>query len=429
MTRELFLNGLCPSLQPGGNRMSYEEDTTNVWLSSSPSSPWLVCLPPMTAKNKIEVFDLVSKQSLKYFEDFIKIQQECLKPKHSTPSPANITFVSSFVRYGPDGNPRPRQRSDETYQDLMNSTRKHDLDISCHDAFAARWYDASDQVITKLCREALNKTLTRSSQNPVDRCPGTLPSFDKYEYSLVTGFPGNRFKSGKSNSRYQGFVICANATTLTDDDVMRRFKKPESHLNAKMAQRLCKDKSFHNHSRNVSIFYSTARIRPNGRIIISNRDHEGRIGNCWTFLLEELEALISTKKPQKTREVSNVTLSDQVMSKEDIVKAFTEAERKGMINISTYHGDSADRWNDTGTWNWSATQAALQSDGASAEKLIGGCSPEACANSEALLSYWPYVLGAAGAIGTLFTAKKVWDCRKPHSGKDYGEVTQETSAV
>eukprot|EP01053_Blabericola_migrator_P002877 Blabericola_migrator_1__2876@NODE_1825_length_3732_cov_152_160709_g1171_i0_p1_GENE_NODE_1825_length_3732_cov_152_160709_g1171_i0NODE_1825_length_3732_cov_152_160709_g1171_i0_p1_ORF_typecomplete_len1127_score237_19_NODE_1825_length_3732_cov_152_160709_g1171_i01943574 len=426
MTQDLFSNGLCPSLSGGSHR---------VWHSHSPSSPWMVCLPPITAKNKVKALDLVAKQSLGSFDQFDSIRQKCLEQKN-TLSSANITYDDDFLHYDLKGNPHWEWRSQLKSMgqinatDLMGYAQEHGLDISCNRAFAARWYDATDQVIKKLCNEALHRTLEVRPIHPKPwpEDPGRL-SLIKYKFNLVTGFPGDRFKKTKSKRNYQGFVVCGNGTALSDKKVMSKFKKPKSYKAARMAQRLCKAKEFKNRSRDVSIFYSTVTIEPNGKIFISNQDHKGRLGSCWPALDKELEAVRKGHRLRKTREVSNVTLGGQARSEEEIVEAFAEAEKEGLIQVNEYYGDFADQWNDT--LNWTATQAALQLDGASlgVGKPIEGCSSELCATSEALLSYWPYVLGAVGTIGTLFTAKKVWEGRKAHSGRDYRQVTKETSTV
>eukprot|EP01053_Blabericola_migrator_P002784 Blabericola_migrator_1__2783@NODE_1797_length_3779_cov_47_214978_g1080_i2_p1_GENE_NODE_1797_length_3779_cov_47_214978_g1080_i2NODE_1797_length_3779_cov_47_214978_g1080_i2_p1_ORF_typecomplete_len1152_score258_55Inhibitor_I34/PF10466_9/0_061Retrotran_gag_2/PF14223_6/8_1Retrotran_gag_2/PF14223_6/1_1e02Retrotran_gag_2/PF14223_6/3e03_NODE_1797_length_3779_cov_47_214978_g1080_i22833738 len=446
MTQQMWDEGFCPYFVGAGS-------ATKVLPRFSNKLEWMLCLPQKTADNEIAYLNAGPEQA-KYYYDHVDHTKQC----DSQIPPIFVNKGMDLLYFKQDGSPDWARRAKEwnnvqnalvNQRDVMLDTVRSGIDISCHKAARYRWYDANSKVLKILCNEALDVALKKGPlvQDPYsiprrrNKVASRRPLLADYEYRLVTGYPGPEFNSKEYKGKYQGFVICTDMATPTDEEVKKRVLDADALKNEPKARRYCRNKHFtfktqngrvsNYFTRTIKIFNSTVKIDRRGRIFVSNDDHAGRIGTCWNTIKQELEdlgflqvkKLQNERKPRQTRDVSNVTQSDPITS-EEIVEAFAKAEEEGLIKVDEYYGDFSDQWNDTDSpFGWTADPSALQLDGASFDP------GKSMTSSEALLSYWPYVLGFAGTIGTIFTAKKVWDSFKTRPGKDYRQVTESVTPV
>eukprot|EP01053_Blabericola_migrator_P007085 Blabericola_migrator_1__7084@NODE_3593_length_1653_cov_10_885246_g2230_i0_p1_GENE_NODE_3593_length_1653_cov_10_885246_g2230_i0NODE_3593_length_1653_cov_10_885246_g2230_i0_p1_ORF_typecomplete_len520_score67_59_NODE_3593_length_1653_cov_10_885246_g2230_i0931652 len=427
-TQDMWTNALCLRLRPGNNHVHF-----SLIKDKNGEEDAVVCLPRPTPYNYIRRLELAAEQILGSDDSVWDIQHNCHDDRltHWWANTFHRRDNRDEIDYSPHGDSEWNMRLFRG-SELLNYTKKRNIDTSCRDQFTARWYDATHQLTRSICNEALTANDEKykiSEKSLTRRLLG-----DEYEFRLLTGFQGPNYRSDVRNSNYQGFIMCFDTNTPTDWDIRHRVFTVTTMFDKVMTRRRCKYKTYRGEKRDVRLFYTGLTIQRDGSIWIHNDDHEGYIGNCWPTLLEEVQGLEA--KPRKTRDVSNVTQSTQSMSHKEIVEAFAKAEKEGLIQVNDYYGNFVGQQNATA--NWTATQAALQSDldsGYIQNALAFGeplprCATGPCEYMEAIAPYLPYVAGIVGTVGTVFTAKKVWERFKSRPNKDYKPVSgEETTAV
>eukprot|EP01053_Blabericola_migrator_P002536 Blabericola_migrator_1__2535@NODE_1714_length_3938_cov_10_293981_g1109_i0_p1_GENE_NODE_1714_length_3938_cov_10_293981_g1109_i0NODE_1714_length_3938_cov_10_293981_g1109_i0_p1_ORF_typecomplete_len1134_score200_99MMS22L_N/PF14910_6/0_0046_NODE_1714_length_3938_cov_10_293981_g1109_i0533454 len=424
VTQDMWTNGVCLKLRPGMNSINYA-------LGNGGHA--MLCLPPPTTpadplkSNRVDRLDVAAKQSIASQDEHNKLRSKCFDG-----------FVSAAI-----GHFSRRKTKDEVYysyrgnplwgtisarqSDLLEHFKKNGIDTSCPDQFQSRWYDASDQVIQSMCNEALKRHLLKSK---IER-PRGKHLLEEYKFKLVTGFEGPNFRSDASDSHYQGFVMCLDTSTPSSDEIMNKISNPreslDSYASDVMAQRNCKWRTFRGKERDISIFYSNLKIERDGKIFIRDSHHEGYIGSCWPKLLEELEAIKAQRSP---RDVGNGTQPHGPMSPKEIVEAFARAEREGFFKVNEYYGHLGDEGNEThplnGTAAWHPGFDVRNITGVGLGEPIEGYGGQPGANIEAIMPYWPYVVGAIGTIGAAVMARKVWNCLKTKPDKQDKQYTPVT---
>eukprot|EP01053_Blabericola_migrator_P013308 Blabericola_migrator_1__13307@NODE_933_length_5987_cov_26_727196_g649_i0_p1_GENE_NODE_933_length_5987_cov_26_727196_g649_i0NODE_933_length_5987_cov_26_727196_g649_i0_p1_ORF_typecomplete_len553_score70_01_NODE_933_length_5987_cov_26_727196_g649_i01111661 len=421
MNRKLWTNVICPYLKPG---------VTEVRRAYLSGRPWVVCLPPGSTYDSASTLSSTTAQLLGEWDVEVDERKLCLAQSSAVRVAKSKLYLSDSGV--PDWAPRTPHTGTRG-KDLMIYAKKHGVDLSCRRAFASRWYDASDRVINMLCNEALNSTLSKTSLvlDPYlkDRASRTRPLLDAYAFRLVTGDPGFLFERHYPGAKYLGFVLCSGKKPMTDEELMKRIVRHKSSRKQVRAQSRC-ERTPYEHTwdhikglqhREVNVFYSTAKIKQNGRIIIRNRNHAAAIGNCWRALDKELRTSgfkVNFQQDQdainrKQCPIDGMNPSNQCMSLEAIVKAFTEAEKEGFINLKKHYGHPISQSGPLTLTSPPTSPSALH--------LPDGVT-DPTTSSEALAAYWPYVFGVAGTIGAIFSAKRVWDCIKTCSGHRYSKV-------
>eukprot|EP01053_Blabericola_migrator_P002995 Blabericola_migrator_1__2994@NODE_1868_length_3624_cov_88_885578_g465_i1_p1_GENE_NODE_1868_length_3624_cov_88_885578_g465_i1NODE_1868_length_3624_cov_88_885578_g465_i1_p1_ORF_typecomplete_len1138_score227_61Inhibitor_I34/PF10466_9/0_068PELOTA_1/PF15608_6/2_2e02PELOTA_1/PF15608_6/4_3_NODE_1868_length_3624_cov_88_885578_g465_i11493562 len=420
MTRKLWTNAICPYIVPGVMEMR---------RTHLRNRPWVICMPRGTKHESIDAIDLARAQT--YFDEDIydinDLRLRCLKPVEVTNSKLYLSEEGD-----PDWAPQTPSTGSER-EDLMIYAKKHGVDLSCRRSFAFRWYDASDRVINMLCNEALHSSLSRGPlvQDPYlkNKPAKTRSLLNAYEFRLVTGDGGFELKESVPGAKYLGFLLCSGKRDMTDEQLMNRVVRHKSSKEQARAQRRCRRKPYEFTfgglygvaPHGVDVFYSTLKIKRNGRILIRDRRDAATLGNCWRVLEGELRASGFGLNSQQNQDVINRKQcplngkdpSDQCMSQEAIAKAFTEAEEKGLIGLKSYYGHPIGQGKNQ--FNLTTASNALHlSDGAA----------NPATSSEALMTYWPYVLGVAGSIGAIFSAKRVWDCSKTRPNKGHRKVKE-----
>eukprot|EP01053_Blabericola_migrator_P004211 Blabericola_migrator_1__4210@NODE_2291_length_2991_cov_309_777702_g548_i2_p1_GENE_NODE_2291_length_2991_cov_309_777702_g548_i2NODE_2291_length_2991_cov_309_777702_g548_i2_p1_ORF_typecomplete_len526_score69_17_NODE_2291_length_2991_cov_309_777702_g548_i211212698 len=409
--QDLWDNGLCPKFKPGANR---------IWQNLLSTGTPMVCLPASTADNRRRRLNLTVAQLLRSERDFRRLRQRC--PQEDWMKDVK----KGRIDYTPDG--QPRWKHGPSAQ-LVKSLKDGGVVPSCQRQFAFRWYDASDRVIESLCNKAVNESIPNSLDTFFSQIRGfkDKPLPKEYDFRLVTGFPGSDFKSDTRGSNYQGFVMCFDTTTPSDEDIRSKVMSHGLHKEKAEEQKMCRYRTYQGKERNTRVFFSTLKIERDGKLFISNRHHKGYIGSCRPGLLQDLRD-VNDKKVRETRDVSDVTQNKQTISAEDIVRAFVEAEKEGLIKVNETYGNSVDQWNATsdstaigGDYDdqWSDTAPFIEKAAAELSlelnplDAISGCPEKICGPVRTAWSYWPYMAGVAGAILTLYTAKKVYECCRP----------------
>eukprot|EP01053_Blabericola_migrator_P010967 Blabericola_migrator_1__10966@NODE_634_length_7135_cov_65_670770_g465_i0_p1_GENE_NODE_634_length_7135_cov_65_670770_g465_i0NODE_634_length_7135_cov_65_670770_g465_i0_p1_ORF_typecomplete_len1097_score228_09Inhibitor_I34/PF10466_9/0_065Inhibitor_I34/PF10466_9/4_6e03DnaI_N/PF07319_11/0_45_NODE_634_length_7135_cov_65_670770_g465_i037837073 len=394
LTRKLWINEICPFIIPKENKLrrAYLKD-----------SPWVLCLPQKTALHG----RYGRAQIVVPNEEWDPFQLKCLAHSPAKLEKTEILYSQSGKPFWPRTRRNPRKS-------LKLYSGKLGLDLSCERRFASTWYDASDQVVETLCNEAFNSSLSRGF--PIPTSDPVQPQLRDYEFRLLTGDSGSSFKHEDPGAKYLGFFLCSHKPHLTNDQVKKRLTKLKPWKKQMRAQRNCRGKFIDYTGRKVdeyhtvSIFYSTVKIGQNGNIFVRNYYHAGAVDNCWSSLDKKFRALGFGMGLHKTQDDSNmsqchVTPDDQCMSQDNIMKAFAEAEREGLISVN-------DSWG----------HPVVQGGNTNLKALDG--ARNLTTKSNALMSYWPYVFGVAGTIGAIYSAKRVWDSFKMASSKENKEMTE-----
>eukprot|EP01053_Blabericola_migrator_P008641 Blabericola_migrator_1__8640@NODE_452_length_8338_cov_76_789143_g354_i0_p1_GENE_NODE_452_length_8338_cov_76_789143_g354_i0NODE_452_length_8338_cov_76_789143_g354_i0_p1_ORF_typecomplete_len1120_score194_90_NODE_452_length_8338_cov_76_789143_g354_i041157474 len=398
LTQEIWTDGFCIHLRPGSNRL---------WGALVDGHKMMLCLPDVpddltsSTIHKVEpLADIAARQTFGSGLGFVHGQDRC----RSSWERIRPGLIEEDLKLGPevlhyklDGTPFTDQLRKQSK--ILESAQKDGIDVNCGRAFKAQWYNAADQVIRELCERAYDKSVRSIHDNENQAWDHLL--LDQYLFSLKTHYQGPNFQNSTVNSNYEGFVMCSDTNTLTDEEALNVFYNFGSYREDIKAQQLCTNKAWRRERRPIHVFHTSVKIDRDGQISIENRDHKGNIGSCVPFIQEEVQAF---KSYRRNRHGSNMTESTKLMSGKEIgklVNTFAEERGKGNYSnltdqwIDTDSFNFADQWNDTESFNLTHTPSTA--------------NISTHVESNSIMTYLPYVIGVVGSIGTAFAGKRAWD--------------------